>query len=448
MPALASALLPFALWMVDPRADKVDVSGGATIELRGGFAPVTPTPTAESEPSFLMILTPNVDFETVHRSRGSFTMGYSPRVQWRLPNRLSIDRPLLLHQGYLSYGVGITRRLSLLVDVGGSAGELDYTGIQIALGEGQAETPETDVAQFAVGNASFEIRVLPTRLDEVRFIPSFDIRAPLGETREQNDVTGGFPQQITFDLTSSYRRTLTRLDDLELTVIPGMVDYDFETTFASLEGRLAWLRTISLPTSVRLEAGVFAANLWRSVDSRREGDWKVFPVGSFTILGRLSASATHQLDGTLGVGVVSFFDRVSEVVEPRAYASLGLAATIPPRWLASINASMYTAATKEPRTRTNVGFELFDVPETVIQAQTPFTYTIDDQTRFEFGTVFSVRGSHFASEDFDFSQFEAWLYVAARVGGSTARGRLELGERSSGSIGVGTGGLRAQSGGR
>ena len=92
--------LTSALWFAaDPAASRVDVSGGVSIELRGGRAPIQPSdPT--STWGVLTILTPDVDMEVASRRGTLFNFGYTPRVQYRWPNRVGLDRPILLHQAY------------------------------------------------------------------------------------------------------------------------------------------------------------------------------------------------------------------------------------------------------------------------------------------------------------------------------------------------------------
>jgi hypothetical protein len=104
-----------------------------------------------------------------------------------------------------------------------------------------------------------------------------------------------------------------------------------------------------------------------------------------------------------------------------------------------VQGSAYTALT--PRPRPLVG--MIEIPETVIRAQTPVTYSINDYSTFEFGTIFSVRGSHLAAEDFAFRQVEMWLYVAFRIGAGTTRGGEEVEGRGTGQIGTGTQGFGA-----
>jgi len=450
--------------LVDPRAQTVDVSGGVTVEVRGGRAPVTPSPLATPRAGFMMIVQPNVDFSTVHRSRGSFLLGFAPRVQWRLPNRLEIKRPILLNEAYLRYAVGLTRRWSLSIDASGAVGEVDYTAFSLAFGEEQATTADVQVAQFGIAHASIDVVAIPGPRSRVSFGPRFDARIPYGRSASSSDDedsmgeemmmgTGGLrtlPQQISGGFSATYEYALDWRDSLDVSAFPGVVDYDNELSFATVDARLGWGRRLTELWTSHIDFGVFVAHMFRRPDPerdqmtavRRQDPTRVFPVGSLDLAGRLwSGARGRHLEGNLGAGVIGFFDRVVQRVDPRAFVTLALNASLPPRWAVGVRGSMYTSATPDARPPRQFGDDLVELPETVIQAQTPVTYEIDHQTRFEFGTILSVRGSHLDSNDFKFSMLETWAYCAIRFSGSTARGRRELGPRSSGTIGAGLSGL-------
>lgn len=426
------------LWLalllaIDPRASKVDVSGGAAIEARVGSAPVTP-----GEPSvlsFLSILTPNADLRVTSRRGGIWLLGYSPRVQLRLPNRISLKRPLLLHQLYTGYDVDLTRRWALGVNLGGSVGELDYTGVTTFLGD-NAQTPAVDVTQFAIASADvrFAVRMAPRH--SIGFGPRGNYRAPISSNDGANGQAGAVPPQLTAEFPIIYTFDAAPRDGLDVTATPGVVDYDSEVTFFSTDGRLGWTRQMRPQLSGRLDAGVFGASVVRGGNTS-----KVFPVGAGTLNGRLYSRSSHWVDGQLGVGVLGFFDRVTSRVDPRAQLTASITTVIPPRWSAGVTVAGFTAITSEPRV---VGMSMTELPETLLRAQTPINYTINRFSSFEFGTVFSVRASHIASDNFAFSQFETWFYVAYRIAAGTARGRGEVGSRSNSSIGTGTSGINAE----
>ena len=444
-------LLISALWLIDPRAGRFDVSGGAAAELRGGYAPVTVL--TDSEPTFLMIVTPNVDFRYHTRRFGTLGFGTGLRMQLRSPNRLSIKRPIFLTQFYTDYFVQATRRFSLDIDMGASVGELDYTGVAVAFGSGQAAVPDFDVAQIGVGQTTITMEGSLTPTQRLIVQPNAEVRAPIGRTADaQDEGRINLPQQTLVNLGLAYQHDASVLDTVGAEIRPGVVDYNDTVTFLSTQGMVHWNRQIRRGLSSQLDLGLFGANVLRAPegsDADEQGT-QVFPVGSLRFNGLLFGRSNVQLSGNLGAGVQGYFDRITERVEPRANLTAGLFTAIPPQWDVGISMAAFTALTTDPRdpVRDPVTDGLLEVPETVISGQTPVTYTINDRTQFEFGTVFSFRGSHLGADDPEFTQFEGWFYVAIRAAGGTARGGEEVAERESGSIGVGLRGLGTTAGGR
>lgn len=440
-----SGLLLWALLLVDPRSAQVDVSGGVAAEMRIGRAPVTPA--AEPVLSFLAIVTPDVAMEVDSRRGGTFTLGYSPRIQYRVPNRIELQRPLFLHSITSTYDATLSRRGLADIDLGTSVGEIDYTGINIALGDNTA-TPNIAVINFVFGSGSADFTWIAAPRHRLTFGPSFDIRAPLEGSRgvANTMVFDSIPVQTQADFGIEYAVDATRLDEVFVTTAPGIVDYDFDTTFFAADSRLGWERRLTENLSTRLTGGVFGAQLIRGTLDDLDGNGApegrraaLFPVGSANITGRMHSRASHWVDGNVGFEVVGFFDRITSRVDPRGQLTAGITTTIPPRWAVAVQGSAYSALT--PRPRPLIG--MIEIPETVIRAQTPVTYTINDNSAFEFGTVFSVRGSHLAASEFAFTQTEMWLYVAFRIGGGTARGGEEVAGRGEGQIGTGTQGVGA-----
>jgi hypothetical protein len=435
-----------AVVAVDPRARRVDVSGGVAVELRGGVAPRTFVD--PPEPTLLMIVSPNADLEVRHRRSGTFNLGITPRVQYRTPNRLSVERPIVLAQMYATHEADITRTWRSRWDLGASVGELDYTGVIFALGDGQATTFDVDVAQFAFASAQAELagRVAPKHT--ILLAPRFELRAPIGRTADAaRDGLSLLPTQLFGTVALGHRIQVTDIDAVETTVRPGLVDYNGEVTFFSGDGRVGWQRRFRPALRGQADVGVFGARTLRTTDdaATQAGEVKVFPVGGLQLIGRLYGRSTHEVEGNLGAGVVGFFDRVTERVEPRANVTAGITTFVPPKWRIGISAMGFTPVTREPVPL--IGAMMQRIPETVVTATTPVTYTIDDHAQFEFGTVFSVRGSHFADPDFEFTQLEAWLYVAFRFAGGTSHGGEVAGARR-GPIGVGAQGFGAITSGR
>lgn len=437
LPAFLSALV----WAIDPGASRVDVSGGVAAEVRGGVAPIDAA--SEPEPSVLTIVTPNLDFMARHRRHGIWVLGYSPRVQYRTPNRLSVERPLLLHQAYTTYEAAIDRLWDFRLDVSGSYGELDYTTLNLLLGD-QATPTDADVTQFGVVNGSMTFMGVLDRKNTLSVVPSLTHRRPVENF--DPDVGRSLQIQTVAMLTLAFGHQATALDTVSVAATPQFIDNADQVRWVGGEGRVAWTRALGPGVEARLDGGLFGIHrLWVSEDSEAVNDspTRLFPVGGVEINGRLVSTADYWLDGSVGAGIDTFIDRVRDAVDPRASVRVDVTATVPPRWSVGLTFSAFTPVTEEPRT-------LGDGPainETLLRAQTPVTYDFNEQTAFEFGTVWGVRAPHFAAENRELSQFEFWAYVAVRWGIGTARGRAEIRQEET-QIGTGIRGVGADSGGR
>lgn len=436
------------LCLVDPRARTVDVSGGVTTETRAGVAPIAAD--APSEPAFVAIVTPNVDLLVRSRRHGSLLLGYSPRMQLRLPNRLDVKRPIFLQQMYFDYRKALSRRLLLDVGAGASVGEIDYTTAAQFIGDAQQLPDRAElnaITQYAVAEGGVRLEGIVAPRHVLVIEPVVGHRTPIGVDVSQAIETGvrPLPTQTYGTLGLTYAFAVSPVDDVGITARPGLVDYEGRTTYVSSDARVQWERRLDLELTSRLEAGVFAAHTLRSDPRLVVDDTKVFPVGLASIRGRLWSRSSHWVDGVGLLGVTGYFDRLREEVDPRGQAQAGFIVTFPPRWVVAVNASMYTPLTTEFRISPVDGRS---DEESVFNLQTPITYLIDQRMAVEVGTVFSYRASNFTAPDFHFDQFEGWFYVAFRISGGTIRGGGEVVEDPSQQIGVGTRGIGLRTGGR
>ena len=425
------------LLAVDPRAKAVDVSGGAVAELRGGRAPVVID--AEPEPSMLMVLIPNVDFRLRMRRRGVLMFGYAPRFVLRVPNILGVRRPLVLHQLSLLYDVSLSRRWDFSGAVTSSVGELDYTANNLVLGTMQGTTPSDAVLQYAVVEANQTFTARASSVDTFIFGPAFAYRTPIGEDAQLVDdplpeqVAMIMPEQLSGSLVAGYTRSVSSRDDISVQVTPGVMSFRPGALFATVDARLAWSRQLASRLRSRLDGGVFTVRVIDERDDPFGARSRVLPVGNAGLTGRLLSRARVRLEGDVTAGINGFFDVLRGTVQPRVGGSAQLAAEMPPRWRAGVLVSFFTSANSNPQTVVDGDLPLLD--ETVLFAQTPVTYMIDERMFFEFGTIITARGPHLSVEDFSFAnQLELWGYVAFRFSIGTSRGGREVGGRS-GSIG-------------
>ncbi len=426
-----------ALWFAaDPSASRVDVSGGVSVELRGGVAPVRPLDPAE--PGVLTIVTPDVDMEYASRRGSLFNLGYTPRVQYRSPNRLNINRPILLHQAYATYQEQLDRRWLLGVNLSGSVGETDYNSGPTVLAD-QTQAPDISVLNIATASGRFDLQGRLTRRHTLRIGPRIVYRKPLDvpevdPATEDAQVLLGVPEQLNVNLELALATRLTPVDTLDVSLTPGYFDYSSgQAQFLTTEALGEWSRELRPSLGSTVGVGVFGSAL---VGGDADAPPPVLPVAQASLTGGLVRRASHSVDATINAGVLPYFDRVQTALTPRATLSGTVTVTIPPRWTARAIVAAVTNATAEPRTigTPDADGNAREAIETQFRLALPVTYEIDRAQQFEFGLLSSVRAPHFASDDFAFTQLEAWLYVAYRFGAGTARGGDEVGQGNAGAL--------------
>lgn len=440
MSSLSLTTLVGALWFAaDPAASRVDVSGGAAIELRGGFAP--PSPQDSAAPSVLAILTPDVDMELASRRGTIFNLGYTPRVTYRFPNRINLNRPLLLHQAYGTLRQRLDPRWVLGVNLGGSVGELDYNSAPEVLGDGadspNVTQPSVSVLNIATGSVALTAEGQLTRRHTLGLQTSVVYRTPLGipdvaDSEAQLSSTG-VPEQLNVNVGVSLDTRISQIDSVGVEVTPGYFDYNTgETQFITGQAVAQWRRDIRPSLQSTVGAGAFGS---AGLGTTETDDVPVLPVALASVTGGLVRSASHSVDATVSAGLTPYFDRVQIDLSPRAALNASVQLSLPPRWTVRGLVGAVTNATRDPRDpRENADGTTQSISESQFRVAVPVTYQISDEQQFEFGLLMTARAPHLRADDFTLAQSEAWLYVAYRIGAGTARGGQEVGGGSQGAV--------------
>ncbi|MBV1858970.1 MAG: hypothetical protein KUG77_11210 [Nannocystaceae bacterium] len=436
---MSSLSLLAVLWFAaDPAASRVDVSGGAAVEVRGGWAPRGPRESAE--PAVLAILTPDVDMEVASRRGALFNLGYTPRVQHRYRNLLNVKHPLLLHQVYATLRQSLDPRWVLGVNLGGSVGEVGYNAAPEIVGDGaddpNVSQPDVSVLQIAVASAGLSAEGRLTRRHTLGLRTNVVYRTPLGipEVTDENTQLSstGIPEQLSVEGAVSLDTRVSQVDAVEVEVTPGYFDYNAgDTQFVTAQAVGQWRREIRPSLQSTVGAGVFAA---AGIGDTQTNDVPILPVVLASVTGGLVRSASHSVDATLSAGLTPYFDRVRVDLSPRATLNGSIQLSLPPRWTVRGLVGAVTNATRDPRTPREDGDGSTPITESQFRVATPVTYQISEDQQFEFGLLMTARAPHLASDDLSFGQSEAWFYVAYRIGAGTARGGQEVGGGGQGAV--------------
>jgi len=456
MMAWLSALAPCG-WLLATAPVQADVSAGVGIEVRGGVAPVSGGANQGAQPSFLNLISPAADGRFRILNGGLLGMGYSPRLQIRLPTPPGRQPLRVLHRVYLSHAITPTRRWFVATSVSISAGELDYSSTSLALGEQQADVPLLATTQIFGLVGAISARALVARRHTLTFGPTALVSQLTGPSAEAQEAVGRASGQGTYDMQIEHLYGATRIDSVGVITNPGVVRYSTGTRFLRADTRARWRRQLDTQVWMTADLG-FLISQKRSCgnggvimsdgsapprlgdpDCDVETEWEGFPTGFLAFDGQLRARASHTIVGNVGLGVTGYFDRLRERLEPRAQLAYGLTLNLPPDWSVGLLGDFTIPATLEPRppevgvgtTTPNPGPDDVDVfvsqrPENRFSARVSVNYVINAQNQVQFGVIAATSTTHFAAPDFQFQRNEFWGFVLLRFGIGTVRGGGEL----------------------
>jgi hypothetical protein len=379
-------------------ATALDLTGSATLETMVGQSPVVFGEAPEKAVAWTLI--PAVELRA--RTRASrLSLEYAPRLFWRYPNALDLNRPVLLHSLELVHDLAITRRLHWTANVTGSVGEVDYTSINQVFATPQSSPVATDVLKIKSVNASASLA----------YQTSFRSQLSLGAFESYSSALTSsqealLPEQSQTGILPGYSYLVTRFDTLLLQSRLAYQSFSTSQDYFLIAPEVGWAHVFNRSTDGL--AAIGASHVRSTEDNPITGERVVetSPSGRLGLRSWLYQRSRFQLRGTATTGIEWFFDPIRALSYPQATAILGLRAEMPPRWTAGFEASFATSARSEPLPDNG--------QETVVTVDLPVTYLISDTTTFGFGARGSTRGPHL-SQGAPTEQLELWGYVSLRV---------------------------------
>jgi hypothetical protein len=455
--------------MVDPWAKHVDFSGGAAVELRGGWAP--PVPSLGAVPTLRITLAPEGTVIYRDRVRGRrVSLDYTPQLVFSaFTGKAELSafpyRPFVFHQATLRYAGDLSRRLSWQGSAGGSIGAQDYSLQSGGLVQGDGSADSTAPSQGTLvdalivrtGGVSASVGLTGrlTPLHSVSLGPTISIQRRLGGTD-----TGATP--VSFDQTSvaldaSHGWFASRVDTVTTTLSGGYADFgpvNGSQAFGSVD--LSWNRRLRPRLDGEVLGGVFFTEQLRarSTQDTTGADAStravpVMPIANLGIDGRLLERSRVRVSSNVNVGSQAYFDPVQGSVLPLTGGGASFDVALPPDLVMGLSATFYTpptAPTEDERRRAGDPSS----SRTVLTVRTPVTYEIDRHLSIEAGTIVTARGPSLRTgiPDLDalpldamgqpqtidqvaiddipfgpwrFTQAEVWLYVSFRLSYTTER---------------------------
>lgn len=408
-----------------------DLDGLATVEVRGGRAPITVG--GSPEWGFMGVVTPDVRLSYLS-PRLELQLDYGLRAFWRLPNEslqttdplmpqstMTSSRldPLLLHQvGLLATGRA-SRRVRMNAEATASYGEADYTTIAAILGPTQAALPT--VPKFLNISAGAGSQIDLSRLSMFTLTMFFTHRRPVGSTAEQNvDVNMPnafrFPRQTSVAATPGLSVKLNRQGALTLAALVSYGAYsdvpigqnDGMTIFGDatvllFAPQVGWRAFLSPRSNLHVGAG---ANFLR-LRPETPGLFPVSPVGDVTFESRIPKQQGLENRVAAGVRMEYFFDPVSGRAGPRLVASAAGYSAMSADWLVGVEAGYSTVftgrfASDDPQ------FLQTPPDDTAVYASIPIRYRASSHLLTEFGFRWADRAPNSLS---GFHQQQLWLYL-------------------------------------
>lgn len=455
MPGPLSCLLVTAF-----SASVVEAAVGADGEVAAGRAPVALTGPEESALTFTVV--PGAALR-LRSTRDVLALSYTPRIFYRLPNQLSVDRPLVLHQVSLTEQSELSRRVGWSSAAQLSIGEVDYTASGAVFGQGTpaaavagapggtagapagaaAGAPASSVLRTSVAdilraeaqtglNIDLSRRVrlsldlageYTTQLGESTTVP-VDMGAPMmpGEPPPDLTVTGPVvPESAQISTQASFSYEFSRYDHLAPALAVTYQWFPDTGIYLLLNPDVSWETQLSQRTTLGVSAG-FAYVITLESNPGVDDDNSIGGTGRFNLASTVYRSRNVRVSSSLGASLDWYFDPLAGTSQPRAGVDVGTNIEIGRDWFINPNAAFYTtlregrAAVMGTDAEGNmVGIEVFP-DATMLRAELPFRYNISRAVSFSFGGRAILRGRALADEGFSLTeQYEFWAFLGLTV---------------------------------
>jgi hypothetical protein len=423
----------------------VEAGAGVDAEVAAGRAPVNPTdPSESSENSVTFTLVPGLALR--HRSQtNNLTLTYTPRIFYRAPNALDVDRPLVLHQVSLEDAVELSRRLAWSSTAQLSIGEIDYTASNLVFAPGSSAV-RTSVADVVRVDGQTGVKYELTRRLRWTLDASAEYTAPLGDNEVVTTRPDGtplpaglqfsaIPESAQVSTESSLSYALSRTDRMGVAAEVTYQWFPDTGRFLLLSPDITWESQLSRRTSIGLSAGIaYVIALETQGGISQENAFG--GTGGFQIANVFHKSRATTVTGAFNASLDWFFDPIAGTSQPRAGVDMGVDVQIGRKWQISPNAAFYAVLRErnqtlgEPPITTPDGTQApivtdpqgIDYDSTQLRAELPFRYSISRHVIFTFGARGSLRGNSLVEDNFELDRLvEFWAFAGLTVRFSSGR---------------------------
>jgi hypothetical protein len=327
----------------------------------------------------------------------SLLLAYTPRLMLRRPNRVGVDRPLIMHGANADYAERLSRQVQLTSQLAWAYGETDYLSLEEALGPTQTTVPRVTLIKTTQvsGQVGLSQAYTPRNRREIglgasRFQPKgVQARRVLSA---QTSMNGSW--------TESY--LMSRRDTGSLTLGGGYTRFSggilrTRRRYVFESARAGWERRLSQEGSLAVGAGAYAVQMTGGVRS-----W--FPAADASLTDSLGRVGELRVTGHASAATEATPDNVLGRLRPMLSLGAGATATSMEGWAVGLSVSGATAATLEPLEPGQ--------SESVMSAAVPLSYELSQEFVLEAGARATALASHWAARHRHTTDTQAWLYVA------------------------------------
>lgn len=417
-----SAAAALVLAMTFSAERSVQAAAGGRVEVLAGAVPDNPVQPSRAQMAWAVIPVAGLH---VQRQRYELTALYRPRIFWRIPNRLELKRPLLLHQGSLDHRYSISRRTTLQNRLQVSAGEVDYALSSFVFDPSQPTVPNDDVTPLIRGQASSTLTHAISRRLAAGAALFGSYNAPL-----YGDDASGFRTSAVLELEPFIGYQLDARNDLTFLTAAGFSWFSSgvgeaplfgvpsaesgATTFAIVAPSLRLRHQFSRTTQASAAGGLGYVRVVQGSDllGAREGDVDIAPTADVEVQNQTWRSHGRSLNTAAFAQYRWFFDPILGRPVRRLGVGAMAALDLPPDWSVASRVTYFTS----------IGGDEFEPPEflsgrrldqSMLRIDVPVTYEISRYLGLEFGVRSNLRGGEIGSGT-GFDRVELWAYGALR----------------------------------
>jgi len=372
----------------------------------------------------------------------TLTLSYTPRIFYRLPNALDVDRPLVLHQLALDHVAEIAPRLSWTSSAQFSVGQIDYTAAGVVYDPSLTTSVRSSITDIVrgVGQTGFKYGIsrhttlnldasaeYTSTLDAAQIPPE----VALGEGLEAFGSTQ--PDSFQFSTTPALSYAINRAHHIGTSFDVTYQWFKQTARYLLLSPDISWDAQLSSRSKLSIAAGVaYVSTLEAALPQDDQNSWG--GTGSVDFESVVHRGAGTTVTTAFNSSLEWFFDPISGTSQPRAGAKAATVVEVGRDWSFSPEVSFYTLLRQtviRPGTIVDgvlvvdPNGQAYSTPDaTLLRIELPARYQLSPDASLAFGGRAALRGPALAASDFGFNEVEFWAFLGLTV-------RMATGEKSS-----------------